>query len=109
LEELIAMQQHHDGITGTSKHHIEADMINRMKNADKQIISKVRDMFKISNVVECDLVANNNVCVMPNNWEEFTLELYNFGAERKETIEVVLFGDKMVKPLGVSRFDLFCK
>lgn len=36
-ERLVALMQHHDGITATSKHHVMLDMIGKLKRSNEKI------------------------------------------------------------------------
>lgn len=41
-EELLAIMQHHDGITATSKAHIEKLFKDRMNNSSKELIEIIK-------------------------------------------------------------------
>lgn len=52
--------QHHDGITATSKHHIEVQMINKMNASRDVIMKEFKSMHSLPQYFHCDLYANNN-------------------------------------------------
>lgn len=39
MENLVALMQHHDGITATSKHHVMLDMINKLKKSNDNLLA----------------------------------------------------------------------
>lgn len=61
-EELLAIMQHHDGITATSKSYIEKLFKDRMINSSRELIDAVQKVHKLQAPKECRLYENHNTC-----------------------------------------------
>ena len=48
-DELLAIMQHHDGITATSKTHIELDYKDKINNISEQIGQRLNNLYNPSN------------------------------------------------------------
>lgn len=60
-DELVAVMQHHDGITATSKYHIQELFKRRMRTASDDIIRAVAKL-KGKSAQTCNLYTNGNKC-----------------------------------------------
>lgn len=61
-EELLAVMQHHDGITATSKTYIEDEFKKRMKDKIGQISTSINQVFNSNGKKICELYQNSNEC-----------------------------------------------
>jgi len=59
-ERLLAIMQHHDGITATSKHHVTVDMMKKMKKENDNILGEFSKLYEVDKMVECRLHENHN-------------------------------------------------
>lgn len=109
MEELLAIMQHHDGITATSKHHIEMQMISKMNASRDVIMKEFKSAQSLPQYFHCDLYANNNECTIePSVVSDFHLILYSFGTSRKERVEVKLPDGKYFRLVGDIYWEIYC-
>jgi hypothetical protein len=109
MEELLAIMQHHDGITATSKHYIEVDMMKKMNKTNQDIVEQFKDLSGASKIFYCDIFANNNECTIDISVStNFELTLHNFGTARRERVEVKLPNGKYFRVLGTAYWELYC-
>lgn len=52
-DELLAIMQHHDGITATSKTYIEDEFKNRMIRQTTDIVKKIKQLHGAANTITC--------------------------------------------------------
>lgn len=61
--ELLALMQHHDGITATSKRHIEAEMKGRMKTTSDALVESIKKVGGFTKEF-CSLYSDGNKCAL---------------------------------------------
>jgi hypothetical protein len=57
--------QHHDGITATSKTHIERGFKLKMKDKSNEIIDHIQKIHNTANTFVCRLYETRNECELP--------------------------------------------
>jgi hypothetical protein len=62
-DELLAVMQHHDGITATSKYHIEEMFKDRMRAKTTDLISALADLKQVPHQ-NCNFYQGSNSCVL---------------------------------------------
>lgn len=101
--------QHHDGITATSKHQIEVQMINKMNASRVIILQNFKKQQDVEDYFTCDVFANNNECEIDNAINgAFHLKLYSYGTARKERVEIVLPNGKYWRLVGDDYWEIYC-
>ena len=89
--------QHHDGITATSKYHIEELFKGRMRKGEADLVEAIKKLNSLSSPV-CQLFNNGNKCVLTNvDGAKITLKVLHEGVSKIERIELVLPTGKYYK------------
>lgn len=89
-DELVSVIQHHDGITATSKYHIEELFKRRMKQSEEELVVAIKKINSLSSPV-CQLFNNGNKCVLSNvDGPKLNLKVFHEGASKVDRIELVL-------------------
>lgn len=85
-EELLSIMQHHDGITATSKAHIEKLFKDRMINSSRDLIEIIKRVDSVQAIEECRLFENHNTCNITKKEAKITLSIFHEGVSKKERI-----------------------
>ena len=105
--------QHHDGITATSKTHIERLFKQRMRDTTAILTKTLQRLTKQSSAtldtIVCQLFEQNNICTLGTNAvnDYLTFKILHEGKKKKERVEIVFPEDVYFK-MKAHDFDVFC-
>jgi hypothetical protein len=99
--------QHHDGITATSKYHIETAFQDKMKSKSAEIVRLISEMKGASSQT-CNLYQSGNKCTLSTQEDIIYLSVMHEGAIKKERVELILPGAVSYEVLGDQTHQVFC-
>lgn len=99
--------QHHDGITATSKYHIEELFKDRMKAKSVSIISALSDLKEVPHQY-CSFYQGGNSCVLNSQDDTVYLSIIHEGAPKKERLEIVLPKTSAYDVVDDNDDEIFC-
>lgn len=97
--------QHHDGITATSKYHIETLFKNRMKEMTNQLIGLISEIKNISEK-NCKLYEGN--CIFDSKDDIVYLTILHEGVQKKERVQLFLPKDIAYDLADDNTDNIFC-
>jgi hypothetical protein len=105
---LVSVMQHHDGITATSKYHIEELFKGRMRKGEEELVAAIKKLNSISSAA-CQLFSGGNKCVLANvNGPRIHLRVLHEGASKVERIELVLPSGQFYEAQADPEDNIFC-
>lgn len=108
-ERLLALMQHHDGITGTSKHHVTLNMMAKLNKSNDNLRKEVQRLYRTEGATECRLYENNNECTLDDKvGNSVEMTILNFGTTRFERLEVRFPANRYFKADQSIPNEIFC-
>lgn len=107
-DELLAVMQHHDGITATSKYHIENMFKDRMNAKTTAIIDAISDIKQVPKQ-NCKFYQGGNTCAIQTEEDTVYLSILHEGAPKKERVEIVLPNNVAYDVFDHNDDEVFCE
>jgi hypothetical protein len=85
----LAVIQHHDGITATSKYHIENLFKERMNQKTKDMLHVIAELKGLP-LESCNLYQGGNRCDLNSQLEKTYVSIVHEGVPKTERLEFVL-------------------